>query len=305
MFTLVFSTSYWYVQTANICPVPVYYSLGEVDSRFGITKEEAMAVLTDAERVWESALDRDFFIYSESSDFAINFIYDERQQLASTEEEWRMRLDVQEKESQQIIETVKNIAADYESLQALYEQARLSYESRLSAYNERVEDLNSNGGASADVFNELQDEQKELSRTLNNLIEKEKQLNVEAEKINELGEKGNQLIENYNAEVLQYNEVYGDLELYTQGDFQRDRINIYKFSDKTELTKVIVHEFGHALGIGHVEGEESMMYYLMAEQPDNVFLSPEDKQAFIAVCGDGTGFANEARRIIRTALSYL
>lgn len=305
MFTLVFSTSYWYVQTANICPVPVYYSLGEVDSRFGITEEEAMAVLTDAERVWESSLNMDLFVFSESADFAINFIYDERQQLASTEEEWRMRLDVQEKESQQIIETVKNIAADYESLQALYEQARLSYESRLSAYNERVEDLNSNGGASADVFNELQDEQKELSRTLNNLIEKEKQLNVEAEKINELGEKGNQLIENYNAEVLQYNEVYGDLELYTQGDFQRDRINIYKFSDKTELTKVIVHEFGHALGIGHVEGKESMMYYLMAEQPDNVFLSPEDKQAFIAVCGDGTGFANEARRIIRTALSYL
>jgi hypothetical protein len=285
--------------------VPVYYRLGDVDSRFGLSQIDAKAILTEAERVWESAVDRNLFIYSESSDFAINFIYDERQQLASTEEEWRLRLDIQEKESQQIIETVKNIAADYEKLQVLYEEARLSYENKLSTYNQKVEDSNRSGGASPAVFGELQEEQRELSRTLNNLISQEKQLNSEAEKINELGEKGNQLIESYNAEVLQYNEVYGDLELYTQGDFQRDRINIYKFSDKIELTKVIVHEFGHSLGIGHVEGEESMMYYLMAEQPDEVLLSPEDKAAFAETCGDGTGFAYEARRIIRTALSYL
>lgn len=303
--TLVFSTSYWYVNTSHICPVPIYYKLGEIDERFNINEEEAREVLSKAEAVWENSLERDLFIYSDDASFAVNFIYDERQQMASTEEEWRNKLDLEQEESRRVIDEVKEIAEEYKGLQDTYDSKREAYEDRLAAYNAQVEEVNESGGASAPIYAELQKEKGSLSALLNELISQEVQLNVQADDINKLGDLGNSLIEKYNAEVLKYNEVYGDLDLYTQGDFQRDRINIYKFSDLVELEKVIVHEFGHALGVGHVEGGQSMMYYLMAEQPDDVVLSEEDRQAFVTICGDGTGFENEARRIIRTVLSKI
>lgn len=302
---LLFGVSSWYLQTAAICPVPISYRLGDFDERFLITKEAAAQVLADAERVWEEALGRDLFVYDENSTFAVNFIFDERQQLARTEEEWRMNLDQQEQESTAIINEVTAEGVAYQALQAEYEAKRVAYETRLSAYNEKVERYNAEGGAPEAEFEKLEEEEDELSGELRELLNLEKDLNAKAEAINKLGAEGNALIEVYNAEVLKYNEMYGNRDLYTQGDFQRDRINIYKFSDTTELTKVIAHEFGHALGIGHVEGDESIMYYLMAEQPDTIIPTIEDKSALVELCGDGTGFSHQARKIIRSALSFL
>lgn len=300
-----FGVSIWYQQTATICPVPISYRLGDFDERFLITKEEAGEVLAAAERVWEEALGRDLFEYDDESTFAINFIFDERQQLARTEEEWRTNLDKQELESAGVIERVKAEGVVYQSLQADYEEKRVAYEERLSIYNEEVERYNEEGGAPEEEFEKLEEEEDELSDILRDLLDLEKELNAKAESINKLGEEGNALIETYNAEVLKYNEVYGNRDLYTQGDFQRDQINVYKFSDTTELTKVIAHEFGHALGIGHVEGAESIMYYLMAEQPDTIIPTVEDRTALVELCGDGTGFSHLARKIIRSALSFL
>ncbi len=305
IFTLVFSTSYWYVSTANICPVPIAYRLGDIDVRFDITTDEAKKVLTDAEAMWENAVGRNLFVYDENTSFALNFIYDERQQLASTEEEWRMDLDRQEAESREILEQVKVSAKQYEVLQAEYDQDRARYESRLSSYNEEVESINQQGGASPEVYADLQIKQKDLRSELARLIDQEKVLNSTITEINDQGERGNELIKRYNEEVVQYNEIYGNLDIYTQGDFKRDRINIYKFSDLAELTRVIAHEFGHALGLGHVDGESSVMYYLMTDQSSQTELSTADKEVFFTVCGDGTSLSQSVRQIIRKTLAKL
>jgi hypothetical protein len=302
---LIVSGTFWYVGTSAICPVPISYRLGELDERFGITVDEAMAVLAAAEAVWEDELGRDLFVYNETSAFPINFIYDERQQMASTEEEWRIDLDRQEAESQRILGEVRRLAAEITKDQEVFAIERERYESKLTAYNNQVAAYNGSGGAPPEEFAALQETQAVLARELAKLIKTEAELRSRAEEVNRIGETGNQLIELYNRQVVQYNEIYGNIEQYTQGDFQRERINVYKFSDTTELTKVIAHEFGHALGVGHVEGEGSLMYYLMAEQPDTITLSEEDKIAFFEKCGSGNEFSYEVRRIIRTALSYL
>jgi hypothetical protein len=302
---LIVSTAFWYVATAAVCPVPISYRLGEVDERFPISVNEARVVLTAAEAVWEDELLRDLFVYDESANFTINFIYDERQQMASTEEEWRIELDRQEAESQRILGEVRKMAAAVSAAQEAFMVERERYEIRLTAYNNQVAAYNNVGGAPEDEFAALQAEQAQLAALLAKLVATEEDIRRRADEVNELGETGNQIIELYNRQVVQYNEIYGNIEQYTQGDFQRERINVYKFSDTTELTKVIAHEFGHALGVGHVEGDGSLMYYLMAEQPDNIALSEEDIAAFLEECGSGNEFSYEIRRIIRTALSYL
>jgi len=91
---------------------------------------------------------------------------------------------------------------------------------------------------------------------------------------------------------VQFNEQFGESREFTQGDYQGDKISIYTFLDEAELVRVLVHEFGHALGIGHVENSESMMYHLMSNQPTIARLSVEDTQAFFAVCGQDNDLKN-------------
>ena len=299
--TIIFATSNWYVTTASICPVPITYRVGNLDSRFPITAEEIKTVAARAEAVWESASGRDLFVYDDESDFTINLIYDERQQRTVTEEEWRIRLDEMQKEHQALIAKIDGLGVRYQSDVASYDNKREEYEAKLVAYNAKVEKYNQEGGAPPEVFKDLQKEAESLAKMQKDMLALEKKLNQQIDVVNKLGEEGNTKIAAYNAEVVEYNEVFGALETFTQGDYERERINIYKFSDVDELNRVIVHEFGHALGIGHVEMEGSVMYYLMTEQSTPA-LSTEDISAFTAICGSTETTSAKLRQLIRTLL---
>lgn len=303
IFCLFFGASFWYAQTADICPAPIKYRVGEVDKRFGITNDELKKLLFDAELAWEDPTKRELFVYDEGASFTVNLIYDERQQMVHTEEEWRTALDKQEKESKLIMSQVEELSAKYRSIKDEYDRKRDDYESSLSKYNSQVEEYNQKGGAPTEEFDRLKNEQKKLNKVLNELVLAEKGMSKLSNEINDLGNKSNEIIKSYNSSVERYNELFGKRDVFTQGDFQRERINVYKFESSEELERVIIHEFGHSLGIQHVEGTDSIMYYLMTEQSGAVILSEEDKNAFIAVCGAKEDFSSEVRQVIRGLLS--
>ena len=78
---------------------------------------------------------------------------------------------------------------------------------------------------------------------------------------------------------------------------------MYKFSNDAEVVTVLAHEFGHALGLGHVEGPSSLMYYLLDEVTTVPELSEDDRAAYQAVCGDAESFAQWVRRQIRQLIN--
>jgi predicted Zn-dependent protease len=41
-----------------------------------------------------------------------------------------------------------------------------------------------------------------------------------------------------------------------------EKINIYEFESRSQLIRILSHELGHAIGLGHNENAESIMYYL-------------------------------------------
>jgi hypothetical protein len=61
------------------------------------------------------------------------------------------------------------------------------------------------------------------------------------------------------------------------------RIYIYGFKTKADLLITLAHEFGHALGLEHVSGGDSIMS--PSSDSTNLVLSPEDITELKRVCG--------------------
>ena len=304
MSTILFGGAYWYQSTARLCPVPFEYRVGNIDDSFSITPSEARAFADSAVQVWEREVGRDLFRYDEAADFTIDFIFDERQEIADSEAAQRTFLDQQRDESEAVRETVARLQAEYQELSTTYESRVAAYEARLATHNQKVNQYNDRGGAPADVFDQLEEERRALEAAAAALEKTAAELNDFADEINELGVRGNTLVEQYNRSVEQYNAAFGFEREFTQGDYQGDAIHIYKFSSDAELETVLAHEFGHALGIDHVEGSSSVMYYLLEDTSSSPTLSAFDVAAYYGVCGLKETTPQKVRRVIRNLLAH-
>lgn len=296
---------YWYQTMAANCPVPLAYRIGTIDESFNLDEAAARAYVDNAVALWESAADRDLFYFDENADLRVDFIFDERQLEADTEARLKAQLDAKRDKNQEVLETVESMQTSHNDLHNAYESQVSEYERRLAAYNERVRSYNDRGGAPSDVFAELEEERVALNEMAESLSETASKLNELADDINELAARGNQMVNEYNNEVNRYNAKYGFAREFTQGDYQRNVINIYKFSSDTELVTVLAHELGHALGIDHVEGSSSVMYYLLEDMDSEPTLSAEDLAAYYEACGVSETMSQKIHRVIRNFTSNL
>ena len=288
MLTLILSGTYMYTMVEAVCKVPIEYRLGFMDNRFDLTEDEARLAISEAESLWEEATGRNLFTYDSEADFTVNFIFDERQQKAEAEVDFRERLDVVESVNSVIGETYAELVERYEVLDKEYKAKVAAYENRLAAYNTKVESYNATGGAPEKEFEALQAERTILDQEVDTVNSLGRQLNGLTKEINRVSEKGNQLIEQYNENVDTYNNKFGESHEFTQGDYKRDNINVYKFINEMELKLVLAHELGHALSLDHVEGETSILYQLLGGQPSKLKLTEEDIYEFERVCGRTT-----------------
>ncbi len=298
MITILFGGGYFYVAVSAICPVPISYRLGELDERFNLSRESALASITAAEAVWEAPTKQELFVYDETADFTINFVYDERQAFTEAEEATKAELSVAEQVNQTISSEYTALVEKYDTLQVAHEAAVKRYETRLNRYNEAVEAYNQEGGAPADVFQSLEADAASLEAERAKLEAERETLSALVAQINDISERGNTIVERYNNEVASYNTTYGAAREFTQGTYSSEgRIDIYTYVDKGELELVLAHELGHALSIDHVAGSESVMYFLIGEQPDPLTLSSQDMATFTEVCGAGSRWSTITQKM--------
>ena len=292
---------YWYAAVGMVCRAPLSYQIAlPIDERFGITEAEAAEAVKDAEMVWESALGRELFYAVEgaSADVTINFVFGERQAAALAEADLRERLADKQLSSSDVQAQYDKLVGEYQTAKKTHEAAVGDYEERLAAYNAEVARYNDAGGAPADVYEALGRTEAALAKEVDRLEAEAAALQERAAEINKLGETGNQIIRQYNVGVETYNEQFGTAEEFTEGDYQAGRINVYTFANQTELVKVLAHELGHALSVSHVEGSNSVMYYLLEDQPTPLTLSPQDTAAVTTVCGDTGSIGTKGRAFI-------
>ncbi|OGG41385.1 hypothetical protein A2837_02620 [Candidatus Kaiserbacteria bacterium RIFCSPHIGHO2_01_FULL_46_22] len=283
-----FAGNWWAGAFGLACKLPVYYTVGQFDERFGISETEARLALAEAEAVWEESLGRDdLFTYKEDAKLQVNFIYDERQRQAEETERARDSLETREEANTVLVELHRQLVAEYHSNEVSYEERRVAYENSLDAYNAEVERYNQEGGAPPDVYKDLEKKRVQLETERIELNDLGDKLNDLSERINEIGEKGNELIGEYNERVRQFNDTFVHDEEYTQGDYRSRQINVYTFTDHRDLVLVLAHELGHSLAISHVENPSSIMYYLMGGQTSPPALTDEDLAGFTSACEQG------------------
>jgi len=272
------------------CQRPVVYSLGSFDTQFGISQEDFLEAVSEAEMIWEEPIGEELFVYKADpviDSLKVNLIYDYRQAVTS--------------KLHNIELAVSNTRASYDALKAKYESMQKTYSGKKAEYQSRIEDFrdrqnkynqevsywNKQGGAPSDIYEELKKEGEALKREQRAIQELENETNTLADDINSLVVVINKLAATLNINARELDTIGEERgEEFTQGEYKSDQdgeeINIYEFSTKEKLRRLLAHELGHALGLDHVEDVEAIMYRLN-EGVSNV-LTNDDLAALKAHC---------------------
>ncbi len=269
----------------TVCDQTLYYSLGEIDSRFEISQEEVLEILAQSEEVWEQDLHKNVFEYREGADFKINFIFDERQQGTIEKANLDGKLDELDAHKENISKEYQTVKLRYQQAVAIYEKNLKNYENEVEDFNNEIDNWKKEGGAPKDEYEKLKKEEKKLEEMKDRLEFERKNINKLVAQLNELVSKEKKVVNNYSSQIETYRERFGESREFNQGEYSGMGINIYQFHENNDLELVLVHELGHALELDHVENPESIMYYLMEKQDlENIKLSNEDIAAIKGVC---------------------
>ncbi|NBC26300.1 MAG: matrixin family metalloprotease [Bacteroidetes bacterium] len=276
------------------CQDPLYFDVGDIDSRFVINRKEATAAARDAASLWNTASNTLLAHRNSSSDhpadITIHFVYDERQRRSDAEYRFREQIRARQTQLDQRKEQHEERRARFKRESERYERFAKRTARELSDLNAWVSEKNEAGGFKEDEFKEFEKRKAGIEQRQQQVLRLQDQLSSQAQSINREMENLNREFDKLNDMTDRYNEEFAGSMKFTKATYQRrgsgGEIKIHQFMSKSELRLIIAHELGHALGIGHLANPESVMFNLMGEQDlyPEISLTRDDRQAAEAVC---------------------
>lgn len=248
---------------------PVGYSIGAFDDRFGISREEFLRVAGEAKELWEKAAGRPLFRREEGGPLALNLVYDDRQRRTVEAGRMKSKIDERGESYDALVWQHERRSERLAESQRRYDAAADALRKRFDEHNARVSEWNDRGGAPPEEFARLQRTEEELRRDDASLERLRGEVNGDVEAVNALAAEINRLADEHNLDVTLYNGKFVETRAFEQGVYSGREITIYQFRRIDDLRIALAHEFGHALGFGHVDDPAAVMHYKLGRQEMN------------------------------------